>query len=122
MGGRDGLRKKRSSTAPRAALNRAESPFSQLRSPRATLRGAVTRPQSQSRAESSQGARRGGLVTPVSNARVQVKRSVPPPTQRRRLTIEIDLGEDDLTASPTSKLPNSSAGFITAQNKLKQVI
>ena len=68
MGGRDGLRKKRSSTAPRAALNRAESPFSQLRSPRATLRGAVTKSQSQSRAVSSQGARQGGLVASVSGS------------------------------------------------------
>ena len=76
MGGRDGLRTHRSLTA-RAALSRGESPSnSQLRTPRATSRGGVTKSQSRSR----------------------------PPPPNRRLTTQVDLS-DESTASPSDAEP-----------------
>ena len=104
MVNRDGLRVVRASTAPRAALRRSESPYSQSRTPRTTSGGAVSKPRSTSSRVSKSRTRRTGLATPNTagggGGGEGVEDSVPPrPT---RLTSQRDIGDLPIDSDPTS--------------------
>ena len=104
MVNRDGLRVVRASTAPRAALRRSESPYSQSRTPRITSSNTVSKPRSTSSRVSKSRTRRTGLATPNTagggGGGEGVEDSIPPrPT---RLTSQRDIGDLPIDSDPTS--------------------